>query len=287
MKKTRLLFVGLLLLSAIGLNAQDWGASPDGDFTSVLGDWNISADSVFQNTLVMTTPNPNRLFYRAGDKLANYTVKADVRLLEMQEVGAYPKYGFFPVYKDTANWIWVFMHPMASENGISVVAMIDNVYTIVWQTFVWGELNVTYTEDNELKITKADSQFTVYVNGSEKASFQAAIDSGWVGLCTDAVRVNYKNFSVVNNDATGIPNLTGSSAVNIFPNPVSDVAQIHADYVIHDIEIYTISGQKVAAKKQINSRHTSYDISSLDNGVYLMNIITEKGVEVKKLIVKK
>ena len=285
--KKALLFVFILTgVSFTGMQAQDWGASPDGDRTSVLGDWNISADSIFHNTLVLTTPDPNRLFYRAGEKLANYTVKADVRLLEMQEVGAFPKYGFFPAYKDTANWIWVFLHPMETENGISVVALVDNIYTILWTTYQWGELNINYLEDNELKIDKAGSMFKVYVNEIEKASFEAAIDSAWVGLCTDAVRANYKNFSVVNNDATGIQREQSSVNVSVFPNPVGENIFINAKSPIHEVEIINLSGQKVSSMK-VNATSTSYNVSSLNSGMYLMKINTDAGISVQKIQVKR
>ena len=286
MKKALLLFIFLLGLCTLGLNAQDWGASPD-DSVSVLGDWDISGDEIFNNTLVMTTPDPNRLFYRGGDKLKNYTVSADVKLLEMKdEAGFFPKYGFYPAYKDKENWIWVFIHPLEAENGISVVALVENIWVVLWETFVWGELDINFTEDNELKITKAGSQFTVYINEVEKASFEAAIDSAWVGLCTDAVRVNYSNFSVVNNDATAVTDLSSSIGVNLFPNPISDIVQINANFLIHDIEIYNLSGQKVA-EKQINSNSSFYNVNSLRNGMYLMKINTERGVDVKKFHVRK
>ena len=203
MKKTILLFVFLLGLAHLGLNAQNWGASPDNDATSILGDWSISADSLFQSTLVMTTPDPNRIFYRGGKKLANYTAKANVKLLEMKnEAGFYPKYGFYAAYKNPENWIWVYMHPLPAEDFISVVAMVEGAYTIVWQIFSPASMNITYSDYNEFSVDKTGDQFKVSVNGVEKASFVAAIDSAWTGLVTDATRVSYKNFSVKNKDAS-------------------------------------------------------------------------------------
>jgi hypothetical protein len=286
MKKSLLFICILICITFSGIHAQDWGASPDGDQTSVLGDWNISEDSIFHNTLIMTTPDPNRLFYRASPKLANYTVKADVRLLEMQTEGAYPKYGFFPAYKNPTNWIWVFLHPMESENGISVVALVDNVWTILWQVYEWGTLNIDYFEDNELRIDKAGNLFKVLVNGTEKASFEAAIDSAWVGLCTDAVRCSYKDFSIVNNDATGVERDRTSVPLSVFPNPAGESLFISSGSTIDEVEIFNLTGQKVSSMK-IHSTSTSYNLSSLTDGLYLMKIRTEKGIIVQKIQVRK
>jgi hypothetical protein len=288
MKKTILLFVFLLGLAHLGLNAQNWGASPDNDATSILGDWSISTDSLFQSTLVMTTPDPNRIFYRTGKKLANYTVKANVKLLEMKnEAGFYPKYGFFPAYKNPENWIWVYMHPLPAEDFISVVAMVEGAYTIVWQIFSPANMNINYQNYNELKISKVDNLFTVFVNGNEKANFTAAIDSAWAGICTDAVRTSYKNFSVVNDNATGIADLSNSMNLRVFPNPVSKFVQIDSDVNIKSIEIYDLLGHKVDGR-YLNKNRASYNVESLDNGIYFFKITNETGlVNTKRIMVNK
>ena len=70
-------------------------------------------------------------------------------------------------------------------------------------------------------------------------------------------------------------------AFRIYPNPASDFIQIEAADDIKEINIYSVSGQKVLVSKA-----AKIDIQSLQSGVYLMEIKTSKNTTVHKLIKK-
>jgi hypothetical protein len=79
------------------------------------------------------------------------------------------------------------------------------------------------------------------------------------------------------------PDLNPTS-FQIFPNPVHDLLNIYADAMvsINTVNIYNISGQLVKSQKNFNS----INVSDLQQGIYLIEIETSNGREVKKFIKK-
>ena len=79
---------------------------------------------------------------------------------------------------------------------------------------------------------------------------------------------------------------TGNDNINIFPNPAQnnitiDVRDLHC--TICDLLIYDVVGNLVFGK-QLYNRNTKIDISSLPDGVYIAEVKTDKGIEVKKFV---
>jgi len=75
---------------------------------------------------------------------------------------------------------------------------------------------------------------------------------------------------------------TPQQQLSIYPNPVQDLLNINTNNTkIIKIEIYDVLGKKVLVT---TGDTTQIDISNLDNGLYLVNIQTEQGVLVKKIM---
>ncbi|MBP5649965.1 MAG: choice-of-anchor J domain-containing protein [Bacteroidales bacterium] len=75
-----------------------------------------------------------------------------------------------------------------------------------------------------------------------------------------------------------------TSTVNIYPNPANNVANVNANANINNIEIYSISGQKVA-DFTTNGTQATINTSNMSTGMYLMKINTENGVINQKFAV--
>lgn len=74
-------------------------------------------------------------------------------------------------------------------------------------------------------------------------------------------------------------------AIEIYPNPVSEILNIELNENINDIEIYSLSGKLVLKKNKINSSKDEINISKIDTGIYYVKIrIREK--EIIKRIIK-
>jgi hypothetical protein len=75
--------------------------------------------------------------------------------------------------------------------------------------------------------------------------------------------------------------------VSISPNPTNDIVNINSDYVINQIAIFSSAGQLI---KQVayttKSKNATVNLSDLDAGIYMVNIGTEGGIVVKKVVVE-
>ncbi|MEG2336336.1 MAG: T9SS type A sorting domain-containing protein [Bacteroidales bacterium] len=73
---------------------------------------------------------------------------------------------------------------------------------------------------------------------------------------------------------------------SIYPIPASSEITISSLYKMNDIKIYNMAGQLIKTLVA-NDNIAFVDITSLNNGVYIAKVNTEKGLITKKIIVKK
>ncbi len=76
----------------------------------------------------------------------------------------------------------------------------------------------------------------------------------------------------------------------IYPNPVNNIFGVslsRRDVIISKLEIFNIRGQKVKSfnsSDMMNGNRMSIDSSKMPSGIYLMKLITENEVAVKKFL---
>ncbi|MDF1672157.1 MAG: PKD domain-containing protein [Vicingaceae bacterium] len=89
---------------------------------------------------------------------------------------------------------------------------------------------------------------------------------------------------------TGINDLLDNSEeFTVYPNPASDIVNIRAENssVINEIIIFNTMGQIVLSDNSLNrSSQVQIDVSRLKDGLYFLNIKSEKGVTTKKINIK-
>ncbi len=78
----------------------------------------------------------------------------------------------------------------------------------------------------------------------------------------------------------------------IYPNPADEYVFIGRDNssaanLLHSIRIYDISGRLMAEKSDLSGEETRMDISSLNSGVYVVEVLTEWGYARKKLVLQR
>lgn len=76
--------------------------------------------------------------------------------------------------------------------------------------------------------------------------------------------------------------IENSVNVNLYPNPASSTITIDIDETIIEYSVYTISGQKV----EVEMNNKQMNVSALQSGLYIINIITDNGT-VNRSFVKK
>jgi hypothetical protein len=75
-----------------------------------------------------------------------------------------------------------------------------------------------------------------------------------------------------------------SSDLHIWPNPTQDVLQVHLNgkMPIQAIEVFNLSGQLVKVEKSVNDKHYQLSLNQLNQGMYIIRVITETGAFGKK-----
>ena len=69
--------------------------------------------------------------------------------------------------------------------------------------------------------------------------------------------------------------------LSIFPNPVKDVLTINYDKAISQIDVYDVNGKLVKTFTTVGS---TVNVGDLSSGVYMLNLQTEDGLVVKKIV---
>jgi len=109
--------------------------------------------------------------------------------------------------------------------------------------------------------------------------------------------VSFSNFisSYFDTDSTSCfptsvnENFTEVSDIFIYPNPAicseKITIQINNEFLTK-IKLLTLTGKEVFIKKVNQPNEVLFDISSIQSGIYLLQIITDKTTENKKLIIQ-
>ena len=78
-----------------------------------------------------------------------------------------------------------------------------------------------------------------------------------------------------------------TEALHIQPNPAHDKVTISAGNMIQEITMTNVVGQEVMNNTAVNSKATSVDVSTLDSGVYFVQVKTNKGAGTVKLVIER
>ena len=77
--------------------------------------------------------------------------------------------------------------------------------------------------------------------------------------------------------------LAKSAAIQVFPNPFSDEVHISSDAELQKIELYQADGMLLYTAELIGKENT-LETSTLRDGIYVLQITTEQGVESAKVV---
>jgi hypothetical protein len=86
-----------------------------------------------------------------------------------------------------------------------------------------------------------------------------------------------------NSVTSGEKILTGDEPV-IAPNPASGIVRITSVTGISEVQLYNLQGMVVKTFKQGRTNDCTLDVSAMESGIYIVKIITESKVSVRKLI---
>jgi len=94
----------------------------------------------------------------------------------------------------------------------------------------------------------------------------------------------------VTNPSVGVPENDISATISVYPNPATDKVVISSTSTLFNnstISLYSILGEEIMKTDKINSNWTELDLSGYTNGIYFLNINTDSGKAVKKIVISK
>ena len=130
------------------------------------------------------------------------------------------------------------------------------------------------------------------VTTNESGVIQAVIPSGIQegnGYRIRVVSTNYPMTSQDNGVDITISNGLGidvylAANVNIYPNPADDFLKVSSDNIINEINIFSIDGRMVYCNN-VSQNETIIDLTSLNKGAYIVRMILDKEVVVRRVVV--
>ena len=75
-----------------------------------------------------------------------------------------------------------------------------------------------------------------------------------------------------------------SNRTNLYPNPVNDKLYIVTEAEIKEIVVYDVYGRLQVTKTPSHQDDATIDVSSLNSGIYFVEIYTDNGNFIKRII---
>jgi len=83
---------------------------------------------------------------------------------------------------------------------------------------------------------------------------------------------------------TGIFNIPNEFTYNMYPNPASDFIYLAKTADVNRIDVYDVTGKMVRTAVLNGTQDFSMNVSDLNNGMYIINVTNDKGVQTSKFV---
>jgi hypothetical protein len=188
------------------------------------------------------------------------------------------------------------------ESDFSIASNIQNVSVAQGQSSdditvsltPTGSFNeqVDFTAENlPTGVTANFSPTSLTGSGSSTLTFSATADAtiGTTditikGTASSGTKTITLSLSVTGTSSVANPKKT-KPEILLYPNPVTDVVNIQSSTTSQQVNIYTLQS-KLVQQTQFNSKEVQLDVSALNKGVYLIEIISMDEKRVIKKIIK-
>lgn len=145
-------------------------------------------------------------------------------------------------------------------------------YTITPNTFNY----VLGTND-----TYASPKVNFTAPGLYTVSLHIVSPTGGTPASSDTTKVDYITVTW----PTAVSDLNKDMALEIYPNPVSDVLTVRTAEPITELTLINTLGQRVMTRTN-ESRSVSFSVKSLEEGTYLLEVVTASGRQLQKVVIQ-
>jgi hypothetical protein len=103
----------------------------------------------------------------------------------------------------------------------------------------------------------------------------------------DDIVIYFDDF-IVNNDPNPVstPEIKHNADFTVYPNPSNGVVNLDVPFNVQTLTIYNVIGQEIKSISDLQKGTVTIDISELDNGLYIINVLNDKNQTITKKILK-
>ncbi|MGP1515000.1 MAG: T9SS type A sorting domain-containing protein [Bacteroidales bacterium] len=195
---------------------------------------------------------------------------------------------FFGCFTEGSEVVSTSAEYNANVNLLTENTMIDGTLTYFGSTDGAPYFNVLLSSDYQALVGK-----TGYVGFRFKIG--NSIHYGWAKISVTLTAITLYGYAYQSKPNTPIKagdkglssleemvkNSESNTEITLFPNPTSSFLMVNYSKKVEKVEIINILGQTVLSEK---ANTNVIDLSSLDNGIYYVSIITEGETIVKKFV---
>lgn len=238
--------------------------------------------------------------------------------IDFEEGSVYDCFTFIDGDGDGYNWTTEnqFTEPQGHNGSMGLMtsaSYINNLGPLTPDNWVFlpaitvpadGQLNISWWEKGQ-DADYAAEHYAVYVAtqptvaAATNAMYEGNATGNWMqrafslsNYAGQTVYIGFRHYNITDMFMLDIDDILISSApvgineansikVNIYPNPTSGMLYVDGEGIV-SIEVMDINGRTVKS----STKAGAIDLSSLENGVYMVRTATENGVSVKKIVKK-
>jgi hypothetical protein len=123
--------------------------------------------------------------------------------------------------------------------------------------------------------TETNYTDVIYVSGQYHYYVTAVYDNGDESLPSNTILVDV---------IIGVDEYL-ADAINVYPNPATDVVNVKSDVQINSVKVYNYAGQ-VIVNEAVNSMMYQLNTSQYQSGIYFFQIETDEGTISKRIIIQ-
>ena len=175
-------------------------------------------------------------------------------------------------------WKINFDGTITPQQALELIAQNDSEFDIIFDgtdsTVTYGDLTA------DLWTAYNGTNLSDWIAGD----FTNAIENNdWFGISAGNVRRPFTPVPAPENPLN--INDFNSITLSVYPNPATDFFTVTSEKNINNINIFNLSGQKVFTQT-VNNTTETFSTNNLSTGLYLVEITTENGTAIQKLVIK-
>lgn len=122
--------------------------------------------------------------------------------------------------------------------------------------------------------------FTVPTTGTYNVGFHATPYQNTTWFRMDDIVLGVNN-------TVGVKANNANNAISIYPNPSNGMFNLNVANANSQVEVFSVIGERVYSKSQLNKGLNTMDLSSLPEGSYIVRILSGNEVSTKKIAISK